>query len=252
MRPKILNLQQWENLNINLREWNELNGIEKVKLLKLNYKLPVFGKFNQMIDIKGTKIFDFSKLKNLIYQNNEVGGTIDVSDGNYIPQNYNIQFIGNNNRIPLDLSEKSNSTNTLFHTLFHTHPIDEREFNPPSILDILLYLALIIKSLADILLENREDLIVQNCVVFAKEGVYVYHANTNLLQAIINRLLTYKNNFVYDVEKLLEEIELSYASYLLKFNKILTKKEYFEYLHELRSLGFTIELFPYNKVSLFV
>ena len=246
MKPKIFDLQQWKILNISLQQWNELDGIQKVKLLKLNYKLPVFGKFNQIIDIKNTKIFDFSKMKELIYQNNEVGGTIDVSDGNYIPQNYNIQFVGNNNRIPLDLSEESNSTDILF----HTHPIDEREFNPPSILDILLYLALIIKSMADILLENREDLIVQNCIVFAKEGVYVYHANTNLLQAIINKLLTYKNNFVYDVEKLLEEIELSYASYLLKFNKILTKKEYQEYLHELRSLGFTIELFPYNKVKI--
>ena len=247
MNPKILNLQQWENLNISLREWNELDGIQKVKLLKLSGKIPIFGKFNQMIDIKNTKIFDFSKMKELIYQNNEVGGTIDVSEGNY-----NIQFIGNNNRIPLDLSEKSNSTDTLFYNLFHTHPIDEREFNPPSILDIILYLALIIKSLADILLENREDLIVQNCIVFAKEGVYIYYANTNLLQAIINRLLTYKNNFVYDVEKLLEEIELSYTSYLLKFNKILNKKEYQEYLHELRTLGFTIEIFPYNKVTLFV
>ena len=273
MKPKALTLEEWNKLKykfnkLTLNGWNRLDGLKKLSLLKHNVEIndnPIFGNNFTVKYPEDIYLFDLSqpyslqdphKIRRLTYQNREIGGTIEYG------QDVQIRFSGSENQISLDLK-----TDT--HTLFHTHPAQDREFDPPSVLDIISYLALIVKYVADIILdldrgiEHSVDdpLIVQNCMVFTKDEIYVYYISHQLLTSITEKLmniflkLSDNNNsdFVYHVEKLLEELELAYASYLCKFNYDLDSSELSNYLSTLSSLGIIIQRFKYdNNLKIYI
>ena len=285
MKPKVIEFNNWQKLikeyrGLNLEIWNSLDAMKKLALLKgINIKVvstPNFGLnfilnypediYNFTSTSKFTiDINTLNKIRRFLYSDKEIGGTIEYSrqseqqlNMDYNSKNtskINIFFTGNNNRI--DLNFKSDT-----HSLFHTHPNDDRRYNPVSILDIISYLAVIIKYIADIIIdldngiEHSPDdpLIIQNSIVVSNEAVYVYCISYPLVVSITKHLMelyrsrkdNLKNNFVYEVEKLLEEMELSYASYLFPFNRDLDTGDLEEYLNTLSSLGILIKRFPYS------
>ena len=289
MKPKIIEFTDWQKLikeyqTLDLEIWNSLDAMKKLALLKGIFKLdmiPVFGKdfiLNYPEDIYNftdtnkfiIDIDTLNKIRKYVCSDKEIGGTIEYSrqseqqfNMDYNSKNMskiNIFFTGNNNRIDLNLKRDT-------HSLFHTHPDDNRKYNPrdfspPSILDIISYLAVIVKYIADIIIdlgngiEHSPDdpLIIQNSIVVSNEAVYVYYISYPLVVSITKHLMElYRsrkdnlNNFVYEVEKLLEEMELSYASYLFPFNRDLNTEDLEEYLNTLSSLGILIKRFPYSN-----
>ena len=266
--PKALTLEEWNKLKhkfskLTLTGWNRLDGLKKLSLLKHNVEIdntPIFGNDFTITYPDDIYLFDLAqsyslqdphKIRRMTYQNREIGGTIEYG------KDINIRFSGNENQISLDLK-----TDT--HTLFHTHPAQDRDFDPPSVLDIISYLALIVKYVADIIIdldrgiEHSVDdpLIVQNCMVFTKDEVYVYYISYQLLTSITETLMNIflkSDDFVYQVEKLLEEIELVYASYLNKYNYDLESLELSNYLSTLSSLGIIIKRFKYQeKINVYI
>jgi hypothetical protein len=281
MKPKALQLKDWKTLTkeyetLDLEIWNSLDAMKKLALIKgINLSFPrdiVFGNdfvLNYPEDIYLYSITDkfildidtLNQIRKYVYSEKEIGGTIVYSKKDI---QVKISFSGSDNRIDLNLKSDT-------HTLFHTHPNNERKYNhqdfshrdstsfsPPSILDILSYLAVTIKYIADIIIDlgnhiqhsTDDPLIIQNSMVVSNEAVYVYYISYPLIVSITQHLMNiYRkdaNNFVYQVEKLLEEIELSYAKYLFPFNRNLNDRDLEEYLNTLSSLGILIKRFPYS------
>jgi hypothetical protein len=282
--PKALQLKDWKSLTkeyetLDLEIWNSLDAMKKLALIRgINLSFPkdiIFGKdfvLNYPEDIYLYSITDkfildidtLNKIRKYVYSEKEVGGTILYSQKNKKDIYVKISFSGTDNRIDLNLKSDT-------HTLFHTHPNDfntnnfsrndfsSRDFSPPSILDILSYLAVTIKYIADIIIDlgnhiqhsTDDPLIIQNSMVVSNEAVYVYYISYPLIVSITRHLMNIyqkdANNFVYQVEKLLEEMELSYAKYLFPFNRNLNDRDLEEYLNTLSSLGILIKRFPYSE-----
>lgn len=233
MKPKSLDAKTWKKIKCNLEDWYNLNGFEKINLLEEKPEDILFGFFHNlkypkdiyMFEKTGKYILDVQKIRN--YVNNEtreVGGTISK-------EGVEISFIGNQKNVFLDFSKDAD-------ILFHTHPAENRIFDPPSVLDILLYLALIVKYIASIIIDlgkgvehpSDDPLVIQNSMVFSKEGVYVYYISHPLIEKITTKLVHLylkEGDFLFEVEKLLEEIELSYSYFLRDYNYIKNIEDYF-------------------------
>lgn len=265
----VLTEAQWKRLankfkTLTIETWNGLDGMKKINLLKLAKievdNIPTFGYFEKndiyLSELTKTFVLDLStlnKLRNLaIYEPNERGGTIEYSDSG---PKLKFLFSGNSNRINLDLNRDT-------HTLFHTHPIDQdRETDPPSVLDILSYLALIVKYIADIIIDMKngiehsidDPLIVQNRMVFTHNEIYVYYISKLLVESITNMLMNiflYEDDFNSSVELLLDKMELSYSNYLYSFNRDLNIIDMQEYLQTLEKLGILVKRYNYfDKVE---
>ncbi len=184
------------------------------------------------------------KMKSLSINNRDELGGILKYDNNYIKDI--ILFNGDANKINLDLGKDTQ-------TLFHTHPFTGNKYEPPSILDIISYLANVIKYIADLILDLNKDvehplydpIVIQNCMVFSEEGVYVYYISHPLIKKIVEKIV---NLDINSIEKLIEEIEIGYANELFRFNKYYcTVNELNEYLNHLNSLGIMVNFFPYSK-----
>lgn len=284
MKPKAIEFTDWQKLIktynlqkreeddiLNLEIWNSLDAMKKLALLRgINFKLdvlPIFGT-NYLLNYP-EDIYNFSntnkfiidintlnKIRKYVYSEKEVGGTIKYPLNKKNDEiRINFPFTGNNNRIDLNLNSDT-------HTLFHTHPDDKRKFSPPSILDIISYLSVIIKYIADIIIDlnngiehsSDDPLIIQSSMVITNEAVYVYYISYPLVVSITSYLIRLKKNenqrgknFVYEVENLLEEIELSYVYYLFPFNRDLSERDLQEYLATLSSLGILIKRFSYEQ-----
>lgn len=266
MKPKYITTEDWSKLlkkfkPLTLKTWYYLDGLKKLSLLR-GAKIPIN---DQPLFLKDYRLkypediysYDTSKLFYLdpstlnqirrmaIYQDSEVGGTIEYDQGNTI----DLKFSGTENRIELDYRSDT-------HTLFHTHPKDDRLYDPPSILDIISFLALTVKYIADLVIdidrgiEHAADdpLVIQSSAVFTKDEVYIYYISRPLVVNIVRKLieLFLKNDdFVYQVEKLLEEMEIVYSAYLFPFNRDLDRID--EYLETLSSLGILIKRFKYTE-----
>jgi hypothetical protein len=61
------------------------------------------------------------------------------------------------------------------------------------------------------------------------------------------REINLQGNFIEDSEKLLEEIELYYTSYLLKFNILLNGKKVDDYCRTLATLGILMHRATYSE-----
>ena len=268
MKPKILKNSEWLLLKekfewLNLEIWNSLDAVEKLRLLKkANIQInpnPVFGrnymlKYPDDIYLKNiSKLFKLdpftlNKMKELVLKKEEVGGVINYDMNIEI----DVLFFGDINRINLEFDSDA-------HSLFHTHPKQNISHDPPSVLDIISYLALIVKYIADLIIDlgngvehpADDPLVVQNSIVFTKDEIYIYYISKQLLSTITKNLIEiYMNgNFVFEVEKLLEEIEISYGAYLSKFNRKLNSYSLHNYLNELFSLGFLIKRYKYDSPS---
>ncbi len=261
MKPKILEQEIWNKLKmrykmLDLNTWNVIDGVRKVEILEeigINIPEPTFG--NDYIINYPEHIYKFRKCKkyNLnveemrefaINEEKEVGGIIENNK-------IKILFIGSNDRINLDLEESMPNMKSII--LFHTHPKDDNvQYDPPSILDIISFLSFNIKSIADLIL-NRGNVDVRNAlkiqlgIVFTKNEIYTYYLSHQLVMNIVNSLLTLYPlpDFIENVEKMLEEIELYYTATLQRFNKTLQYEEVEEYLLNLESLGFLLHRTSY-------
>jgi hypothetical protein len=255
-------MRTWEKLNISLDKWNNMEGIEKINLLKKhNINVDIKYYFGKEYKIKYPEdIYMFhrkkkllldntllEKIKNLTKEKKEFGGTIRFDENKL-----DILFIGNENNIELNLEKDTQ-------ILFHTHPFEKNlKYRPPSVLDIISFLVLNIKSIAELIIDLSqgiehpidEELIVENSIVFTQNEVYVYYISYPLLVNINKYLIKlFKTNkdFIYSVEKFLELIELEYSMILYSFNKNLNNYEIEEYLKKLSSLGILMKRFKYNE-----
>lgn len=267
MKPKAVNEKNWDKMkkkypSLNFEIWSYLDGIEKINVLKdsqieikpiyffgKNYNLK-YPKDIYMFENTEKIVLDPITLTNfqnmVLYEKKEVGGTLNflLKTNNF---KTDIFFTGTETSIDLNLEKDTQ-------TLFHTHPINEKlDFDPPSILDIVSFLALNVKFIAESIIDLRngiehgiDDLIVQNSMVFTKNEVYVYYISSPLILNITKYLMKLKNkDFIYNVEKLLEMIEIHYSIILSSFNKNLNNEEIEEYLKILSSLGILIKRFSY-------
>lgn len=224
-------------------EWESLDGIKKIKLLKHAnipiYDEPIFGKKynisypkdiyqNKEIKIDPTIL---KRIRNLTNQKNEIGGTITYNDNNI---KINLEVIGEKDRIIFKDHDLFNGS------LFHTHPKDDYlKYDPPSILDIVSFLAVTIKNIST-LSKNQ----IYNSIVFTKDEIYVYYISKPLLDNIINKI---SNLDISSIEKLMEEIEICYCSYLYYFNKkINSLQDLSKYLSELSKIGILIKRYTYT------
>jgi hypothetical protein len=256
MKPKSLPEENWNKLlrkykDLSLKSWNAIDGLKKLALLRgakivLN-AIPIFGTFYN------TSIYNFDKCKKYTFgitelnkmrhialeEKNEIGGIIG--------EDIRFLFNGSKNRIQLNIEGQTKNL-----TLFHTHPQDEdTEYDPPSVLDMVSFLEFNVKSIAErIINKNVGQLLkVQNSVVFTKNEVYIYYLSNELVVSITKYLLSLRDraDFVYEVEKLLEEIEIHYSFLLSKFNMELTDAQVKEYISYLNSLGFIVHRYTYNQ-----
>lgn len=264
MNPKAINKNDWEKmkrkyLELNLSSWGYLDGVKKMSILrgaKININaFAIFGdeyilKYPKDIYMNNKKIIlnptTLNSIRRMaLNERKEVGGIINNNK-------IDILFSGNENRIRLDVKNKAQ-------TLFHTHPEDEDvNIDPPSVLDIVSFLALNVQSIAEFILNNENEkgkkdvknmLKIQNSAVFTKNEVYVYYISSPLILEISKYLMNvYKNkdDFIYEVEKLLETVELYYSYILLPFNMTLDEKRLKEYLTKLSSLGVIVKRFKYT------
>lgn len=246
--PKIFSKRDWENFkkgikNLNLNSWEHLDGLQKVALLKNKHihfqPYYIFGTFNIVNYIEGTKnmekivIQNLDKFKNLVASDKkEIGGIIIYP--NSTPQ-IKILFFGDETRINLDVFDnKFLNTEISDLSLFHTHPptnLSEEKINngyniehdPPSVLDIVSFILLSVKHITDTIIGSKK-FIIKNSIVFTKGEIYVYSLSKELFTNIFNHLnRKYLSNgqnlekFVYDVEYLLEKIEIFYSALLYQF-----------------------------------
>jgi len=239
--------------------WKDLDGIQKINFLKdyninvipkyifgknynLNYPEDIYMYKNTEKIILNDKLLN--EMKDLVENvKNEVGGIINNND-------FKILFRGTFNRIELDLEKDTQS-------LFHTHPRDDDIlYDPPSILDIISFLALNIKSIADMLIDLKNGiehpsddiLIAQNSIVFTKNEVYICYISHPLLINITKYLI--KTN--KSLEEILENVELYYSQILYSFNKNLNNDEINKYIKLLSSLGILIKRFNYDKPETYI
>lgn len=282
MKPKAINEKDWnilkKNYKINLKVWENLDGLKKINLLRdAKVSLSLDSKINLSLDTNKNKESIFGDNYNLSYpkdiytnrriildktiltrihemvlnEKKEIGGIINDNKIDFL-------FNGNENRIHLDLKKKTQ-------TLFHTHPEDKDIlFDPPSVLDIVSFLALTVQSIADFILNNdgekniNDILKVQNCIVFTKNEIYVYYISYPLILTISEYLMNLmsrdlmsrdlmniNSDYIYEVEKLLEEIELNYSNILSEFNMTLDEELLLKYISQLNSLGILVKRFSY-------
>jgi hypothetical protein len=269
-RPKALAESDWMKIReryrmLNGKRWDGLDGVKKVEIMK-ECGIPTFYEPAFGIDFKivyPNNIYKFSKAKSFELnpvelvlmrdsaqnEKHEIGGIVDFTEY----KNIQILFIGTNTRIDLNLEESTQDKMSLL--LFHTHPADtDVEFDPPSILDIISFLSFNVKSLADLILNPEKSdtdkvLKIQVGIVFTKNEVYTYYMSHHLIVKIILHLreINLQGNFIEDSEKLLEEIELYYTSYLLKFNILLNGKKVDDYCRTLATLGILMHRATYSE-----
>tara|TARA_R110001599_G_scaffold108188_2_gene271216 strand:+ start:4422 stop:5243 length:822 start_codon:yes stop_codon:yes gene_type:complete len=265
MKPKALLEKDWSKMlrkysELNLKSWGYLDGLKKMSILRgAQIQIPYFPIFGQDYLLNYPKniymdrkiILNPTTLNTIRHmaldERREIGGTIEENK-------INVLFTGSNDRINLNINDQKTQS------LFHTHPADEDvQWDPPSVLDIVSFLALTVKSIADYILQNKKDiknmLLVENSLVFTKNEVYVYYISYPLMLNISKHLLEMKEvedviedrkDFIYEVEKLLEEIELYYSHILSKYNMSLNEKQLEEYLSELSTLGILVKRFKYT------
>ena len=267
MKPKLLTEKEWNYLrfrfkSLNYNNWRYLDGLKKLGLLRNNIDLTQFKTFGNKFSPQYPKdiyLYNLKQkyilpngllldLKSLCNRENEVGGTISYNG----KIEYKLLFNGNANKINLNLERDTD-------TLFHTHPFTGNNYEPPSILDIVSYLANIVTHISTIIsdLNNKvehpldDPLVVQNSIVFSKEGVYVYYISYPLIRKIVEKLIEISksnSNYIYEVEKLLEEIELSYTYHLFPYNQYYKDKDFLnEYIDELKRYRIIMKFFPYGN-----
>jgi len=261
MYPKALNKKDWEKMKrkyseLNLRSWEHLDGIKKLSIIRGAYvniePIAIFKDdyiLNYPKDLYTDKkyILNSTTLNTVRYmalnERKEIGGIINDNK-------VDVLFSGNENRISLDLKRKAE-------TLFHTHPEDEDvDIDPPSVLDLVSFLALNVQSIAEFIINNKKSkgkndlkdmLKVQNSAVFTKNEVYIYYISKPLILNISKYLMEIEENFIYNVEKLLETIELYYSAILFEYNMILTEELLQKYINRLSSLGIIVKRFSYTS-----
>lgn len=266
MKPKALSDEMWNKMlrkyrQLNVRAWNNIDGLQKLALLRgahINISDEVlFNDIDEEIKYPND-IYNFKNAKKVILdvttlnkmrhisleERYEVGGIICIP----CKEKIEILFSGNQNRIDFNLPE----TSKYALTVFHTHPEDEDvEYDPPSVLDIISFLSFNIKSIADLILnrnkQKRDLLKIQDAVVFTKNEVYVYYLSASLVENIVTYLLKLlkEKDFIYEVEKLLEEVELCYAVLLSRFNMNLKDMQVNDYILYLQSLGIIMTRYKY-------
>jgi len=259
MKPKFLKIDEWNKLlrkyeYLSLKNWNNLDGLKKIALLKgakisIN-PYPIFGTFeNEIAKIYNfdkciTHFFNITELNRMrhiaLEERKEIGGIIEF---NFEGKDIIFKIKGSENRIDLYNIDENKNKNL---TVFHTHPQDEDiEYDPPSVLDIISFLEFNVKSIADRILNKNvgELLKIQNSVIFTKNEVYVCYLSDLLVINIVKYLL--KMTDVYEIEKLLEEIEIYYSYLLKRFNMELNNLQINEYISYLKNLGFIIERYKY-------
>lgn len=265
MKPYILSNSEWNSLikkypSITYEKWNKLDGIMKLSFLRNTIDLSKFKILSQdlsprypediyMYRIKEKKILPIKLLANLKRSTNlkeEIGGTINYYNG----IREDILFNGSFNKVKLDLGKDTQ-------TLFHTHPIDGRVYDPPSVLDIVSYLANIIHDIGNVILhvgnniEHPLDdpLVIQNSMVFTGKNVYVYYISYNLIRLIVEKLTQiYKQgDYVNGIEKFLEEMEIAYVNHLIPYNTWYnTESELDNYFKVLEKYGIIMKKFKYT------
>lgn len=267
-KPIILSDTEWNKLckrfkSLTKKSWDDLDGMKKYALLRnVNVNCDIFSPISDnlkitypndiyMINLKTKYILPKSllvEMKGKVLSNpNEVGGIIE-----YRPEIKNIHiFDGNHTKIDLDLGTDTQ-------TLYHTHPDTDGGFEPPSILDVISYLANIIKHIGELIMDlNRniehpldDPLVIQNSMVFSKDGVFVYYVSDLLLRDIVKKLVKlFKNgNYSEQFLKFIDEMELGYCRELFPYNKYYYNIEKLnEYLDRLGKLGIIMKYFPYTS-----
>lgn len=253
----------WKDFGMTKKEWQNIDAIRKIKMINSSSKVndeiqdeiyPLFGYYNlrypkdlfnnpqKYVLDGGVKEYIQNIARN---EKKERGGIINDNK-------VELMFNGTENRINLNVTKKCE-------TLFHTHPKDDSvSFDPPSILDIISFLALTIHCIAESIFKEvkgiKNAIKVQNSMVFGKDEIYVYYISGPLIKHIYNLLVQKEGSegskdlgvYVEFVEKLLEKMEIYYAFLLEKFNKTLNKKELEEYISYLSSLGIIMKRFTDN------
>lgn len=273
MHPRELSLEEWEKVTdeytIDKKSWDKIDGLKKIYLLKssgvdISRFFPTFGEFTNIR--YPNDIFMFSNYKNkpltlrtLSFlrgkaktEGKEIGGIINDGD-------YKIMFTGNENRINLDVDNVS----TINQTLFHTHIEEENIYiDPPSVLDIVNFLCLNVKYIVDYVLNNdigkefNSILKIKNCVIFTHNEIYVYYISIQLFKEISRKIMSFvdSEDFIAEVEKIMENVELSYSNYLQRFNIRFDESILEQYLKTLLNLGIIVKRYDYtnyDKIELF-
>ena len=275
-KPQLLSDEEWTRLTDSLKyrynntnkkltydQWQNLDGLTKVSMLKhINIDLNRFSVISKNLYPRYPQdIYLYSekkkyvlpesllaKIKSYTNYDHEVAGIISYDDNKTIKDK--IIFEGDFNRVNLNIGKDSE-------TLYHTHPYESRPFEPPSVLDIISYLANVIKFIADTIIDSNhgiehpldDPLVYQNSMVFSREGVYVYYISYPLIEEIVRRLaFILKDNDVNNFTRFIEEIELAYSNELSRFNKYYWNgSDVNEYLLHLNNLGIIIRYFPYTN-----
>lgn len=262
---------------IDYDEWLNLESLEKAKIVEkyipdFNY-YPSFGYFyNTTYSKLNFSLQDIKIIgKNTCFTSSkEKGGIVD-----YKNNIANLQFksVGTDSRIDL------NYDSDIIQTVFHTHPIEytnkqeinteinkqerkqikkeRNKYDPISVLDIVSFLLINTKSIADCILFGTEIHVkFLSALIFTKNEVYTYYMSTQLIQKISATLRNLWNesikntsdinSYIKNTELLLEEIELYYTLSLLNFNKYLTNTEIISYIEIVNSFGIVINRFSYN------
>ena len=270
MKPKSLSEADWNKIReryrmLNVGRWDGLDGVKKIEILKeLNiptFYEPIFGTDFKVIypdniyKFKRTKRYKLNDVELLLMremtlsEKREIGGILDFKEDT----NVEILFVGTDTRIDLNLEKSTKDMMSIL--LFHTHPEDKNiDFDPPSILDIISFLSFNVKSLADLVLNpekaNTDKILkIQIGIVFTKNEIYTYYMSHDLIIKIIFYLrnLHKQGNFIENAERLLEEIELYYTSYLIKYNTSMTSRQVDDYCKKLASLGILMKRATYQE-----
>ena len=96
-----------------------------------------------------------------------------------------------------------------------------------------------------------DPLVIQNSMVFTHKYVYVYYISYDLIRLIVQRLTQlYKGgDYVREIGKFIEEVEMAYVTYLFPYNAWYNKEEEVDkYLEELGKLGIIMKKFSYTDL----
>ena len=153
MIPKAISKENWNKVKklfpeLTTQYWKHLDGLKKNNILKecgvflnctaifgenyiLNYPDDLYSKRKTILNEN-----TLNEIKKMVKLKKEVGGIINNNVVEFL-------FTGDETKIKLDLQKKAD-------TLFHTHPEDpEVKYDPPSVLDIISFLALNVHSIAE-------------------------------------------------------------------------------------------------------
>ena len=270
MRPKALSEADWMKVRgryrmLNVGRWDGLDGVKKIEILKeLNiptFYEPIFGtdfkviypdnvyKFKRSTKYKLNEVELLLMREMVLKEKHEIGGILNFKE----ETNVEILFVGTDTRIDLNLEKSTKDMMSIL--LFHTHSEDKNiDYDPPSILDVISFLSFNVKSLADLVLNPEKSntdkiLKIQIGIVFTKNEVYTYYMSHDLIIKIIFHLrnLYKQGNFIENAERLLEEIELYYTSYLIKYNTSMTSPQVDDYCKKLGSLGILMKHATYQE-----